>query len=297
MKKDFAGKSPPLLKGKGHFNIPGFPLAIYRHKEHKHSGLHAHQFTELVVITGGSGIHFTDNGDYPVSRGDVFIINGRQAHGYRNGRNLALVNILFDMSKLGISLKDLENVAGYNVLFRLEPAWRSRRGFRSRLRLSAGNLAEVEVMIAELETELQKKLPGYQCVAAALLTRLIGYLSRCYSQFQAENCHAFIRIAAATEHLEAHYDQRITLAQLADMVHLSVRHFQRAFRKGMGISPIDHLVRLRIARAAEFLQKEPDLNITEIAFKAGFQDSNYFARQFRRIMGRSPREYRQRNAE
>ena len=259
--------------------------------------MHKHQFTELVVITGGSVIHCTERAEYPVSRGDVFVINGHQVHGYRKGRNLALVNILFDMPGLGISLKDLENVAGYNVLFKLEPAWRSRRSFKSRLRLSVNSLAEVENIVAAMETELTKRLPGYQCVAVSLLTRLIAYLSRCYSQSQTENCHAFIRIADATEHLETHYDQPVTLTQLADMVHMSARHFQRAFRKVMGISPIDHLVRLRITHAAELLQQEQDLNITEIAFKVGFQDSNYFARQFRRIMGRSPREYRSRQLE
>jgi transcriptional regulator GlxA family with amidase domain len=165
------------------------------------------------------------------------------------------------------------------------------------LRLSANNLAEVESIIAAMEVELTNRPPGYQCMVAALLMRLIADLSRGYSQSQAENCHAFIRIAAATEHLATRCDQRVTLAQLAGMVHMSVRHFQRAFRKVMGMSPIDHLVRLRIAHAAELLEKEPDLNITEIAFKVGFQDSNYFARQFHRIMGRSPREYRRRNAE
>lgn len=283
---------PYVLETTSVFNIPRFPLAVHRHREHKSSVLHTHAFSELVVITGGSGIHCTGGTEYPISRGDVFVINRNQIHGYRGEGTLSLVNILFDISKLGIHLKDLKTIPGYDVLFKLEPAWRLRRGFRSRLRLSLKDLTAVEDVIAAMEAELNKRPPGYQFMAVSLLMRLIAYIARCYTQSQAANCHAFIRMAEAVDYLETHYDQPVSLSQLAGLVHLSVRHFQRAFRKVMGTSPVDHLVRLRISRGAELLQQEKDFNITEIAFKVGFQDSNYFARQFRRIMDCSPREYR-----
>lgn len=286
-----------VLDGNRFFNNAGFALVAQRHREHKSIALHAHNFTELVVITGGSGIHCTGGTEYPISRGDIFVINGDQIHGYRGGRALALINILFDLIKLGIPPKDLEAIPGYNVLFKLEPAWRARRGFRSRLRLPVNNMAEVESMIAAMELELEKRAPGYQFMASALLMRLIAYLARSYTQAQTANCHAFIRIADAVEHLEVHYDQPVSLTQLAGLAHLSVRHFQRAFWKVMGTSPIDHLLGRRLARGAELLRQEKNLNITEIAYRAGFQDSNYFARQFRKVIGCSPREYRARGNE
>lgn len=113
--------APEVLKTDSYFSAPSFPLAVIPWKQRNYR-IHTHQFTELVVITGGSGIHCAGAADYPVSRGDVFVINSRQAHGYRNARNLTLVNILFDMPALGVSLRDLENVPGYNALFKLEPA-------------------------------------------------------------------------------------------------------------------------------------------------------------------------------
>jgi AraC-like DNA-binding protein len=249
-----------------------------------------------VIITGGSGIHCTGGAEYPISRGDVFVINVHQTHGYRDIGPLALVNILFCPDELNLPLKDLATVPGYNALFKLEPAWRERRGFRSRLRLSVSDLAGAEQIISAMEEELEKKSAGYQFVAVSLLMQLIGRLARCYTRSQTADCHAFIRLADAIEHLETHYDQAVTLSQLAGMVHLSVRHFQRSFWKIMGSSPIDHLVRLRITRGSELLRQEKDLNITEIAYRVGFQDSNYFTRQFHRIMGCSPREYRHKNA-
>ena len=63
------------------------------------------------------------------------------------------------------------------------------------------------------------------------------------------------------------------------------------FRKVTGYSPIDYLLHVRLAKAAEMLQKT-ELPISEIALECGFTDSNYFSRQFRRHCNSSPRDYR-----
>jgi len=91
--------------------------------------------------------------------------------------------------------------------------------------------------------------------------------------------------------MENHSDHPMTLDALAAMTGLSRRSFCRAFRRAMGTSPMDYLVRQRITRAAELLIRT-DATITEIALACGFSDSNYFSRQFRQILGMSARAYR-----
>ena len=81
-----------------------------------------------------------------------------------------------------------------------------------------------------------------------------------------------------------------TLDDLAHLAHLSRRQLNRAFQNVTGYSPMDYLIRLRIHRACELLRLR-QLNITEISLKVGFNDSNYFTRQFRRVMNGSPRTY------
>jgi AraC-like DNA-binding protein len=92
-------------------------------------------------------------------------------------------------------------------------------------------------------------------------------------------------------HLDQHLAEPVTVRQLARMAGMSETTFMRRFRLVTGHSPIDYLIRLRIDRACELLQRD-DLRITDVAFRSGFEDSNYFSRQFRRIMGCSPRDYR-----
>ena len=72
---------------------------------------------------------------------------------------------------------------------------------------------------------------------------------------------------------------------------MSRRSFLRAFQAATGTSPLAWLISQRIHRACQVL-RHTDRSITEIAFDVGFNDSNYFTRQFRKVTGFSPRAYR-----
>ncbi len=55
---------------------------------------------------------------------------------------------------------------------------------------------------------------------------------------------------------------------------------------------MEYVLATRLAKATDMLT-DGDMNITEIAFRCGFHDSNYFTRQFRQAFGMPPRDYRQ----
>jgi AraC-like DNA-binding protein len=92
-------------------------------------------------------------------------------------------------------------------------------------------------------------------------------------------------------YIEEHYREPVRMKTLTRLAGMSESTLARAFHKVMGCSPIDHVIRVRIGHAAELLRRS-DMRITEAAFECGFTDSNYFARQFRKVMGVSPRQHR-----
>ena len=190
-----------------------------------------------------------------------------------------------------MSTQDLGTLPGYHALFKLEPAYRKRHRFESRLRLSTDQLVRVEALAAALEEELRRMERGYRFMATSLFMQLVGYLARCYGRSQEPATEALLRVAEAIGYLEAHYRDNVSLDTLARIARMSKRNFQRVFREGSGRSPIETLIHLRVTRAAELL-RQGHLTITEVAFEVGFEDSNYFARQFRKTMGMSPRSYR-----
>ncbi|HEY3379938.1 MAG TPA: helix-turn-helix domain-containing protein [Armatimonadota bacterium] len=273
-----------------HVQIPptSFPLQIIRMDQQHAMRMHRHDFEELVIITGGSGTHFTLDDRYPIQAGDAFVIPRSQAHGYEDTNRLALVNILYRLERLCLPMAELRKLPGYHSFFLLEPEFRVRDRFEGRLRLSVDELSEVTRLIAQLDAEVATPTAGYEFLALASFMQLIGFLARCHATIDGNRRHAaMVHLGQVIGYLESHYTEEIAIDQLATMACMSKSTLFRVFRQAMGVTPIEHIVRLRILHAAELLSSE-ELSVTEAAHHVGFADSNYFTRQFRRIMGITP---------
>lgn len=268
------------------------PLAVRRMNPQDPLSLHAHDFVELVLILAGAGTHFTQDEAYDIAAGDVFVIHGEERHGYRETRGLHLCNILFQPHGLGLPLESLRELPGYHALFSLEPTFRRRDGFRGRLRLPPDRLAEAAGYVEALERELADRTAGYAWMARGAFIHLIGQLSRWYSTMEQAESQALVRLGAVLGHLESHYPEPVTVAALAAQAHMSESTLLRTFHQAVGTSPIDYLIQLRIEKGTERLRRTRD-RIGAIAQAVGFADTNYFSRQFRRVVGVSPRRYRQ----
>lgn len=272
------------LKSTRFFRDPAFPLACIRIEDHGITAVHGHDFHEIVIILAGRGNHMMDGVEYPMAAGDVFVVRGDMRHGYPHTERVTLVNILYHPRKLALPMGELRDLPGYHALFRIEPRLHPRERFRRGLRLSQRALAETAGMIFRLEQELRRRQPGYRFVATAELMALIGFLSRSYSQTPGATERPLPGMSRALSHIERNMRERFTVAELAQVAHMSESTLTRAFRRVMGCAPIEYVIRARVQRAAEML-RQGDCRVTEAAFACGFDDGNYFSRQFRRHMG------------
>ncbi len=282
-----------ILKIDEWFHPDGFPISVERREPQEHFGPHAHEFAELVIVTGGKCLHVTGHDSWELTAGDVFIIAGQREHEYRNLVDLRLVNILYQPNQLKMSLFDLPSVAGYHALFTLEPSRNTRQPTKGRLHLSGKELAQVIELTDRLDTELKAREPGFGFMATASFMQIIGLLSRSYGRNPSPDGRAVLRIGEALSHLERNIHREVNLDELASIANLSRRSFLRIFQSATGSSPLTWVIEQRISRACSLL-RHTDRRVTEIAFDVGFNDSNYFTRQFRKITGLSPRDYRMR---
>ncbi len=282
--------APRLTKAE-FFGDLSLPIELIRRNPQEPFPLHTHEFSELVIVFAGRGTHVTESEEWSIQAGDVFVIQGERAHGYCTIEALRLVNILFDPTHLGVPETDLLAIPGYHALVTVEPRYRREHRFGSRLRLSLEQLGQVALLVDALERETAAKEPGYQSMAAAYFMQIVGYLSRCFTAAGSPRRLSLLRLAAAIGHLEQNIDRRVGIAELRAITHMSESSLLRAFKKTVGLSPIGYHLRLRLRRACRLLESR-ELPITEVAYRAGFCDSNYFSRAFRRVMGVSPRAYR-----
>jgi len=267
---------------------------IYRNPQVPYP-LHTHDFAELVIIRSGTGIHFTRGASYQVSAGDVFLIEKGFAHGYRNPQGLLLYNILFDEDLLKQNIIDIREMPGYHAIFHLEPAYRHEYGFRHRLRLQKPQLDAVCALAESMSQELKQKNTGHgsRALGYALFIELIVTLSRMYVSGESGHNRVIHRLARVFTYMEQHITSSLSLEELIEISGMSASTLTRAFKRSTGLSPISYHLRMRIDRARTLLQ-DTQLTITDIAYELGFNDSNYFTRQFRKIVGIPPRMYRKR---
>jgi AraC-like DNA-binding protein/mannose-6-phosphate isomerase-like protein (cupin superfamily) len=280
------------LQKQDFFEDPTLPLQVFIRDPQPEFPMHSHGFDELVIIFKGTAMHIIDGQEFPVKAGDVFVISQNHEHQYVEMHGLALANILFDSQVLLMEQWDIRALPGFHVLFSLEPAFRSQHNFRSRLQLSERQLNQTNELVHDLTRETEQRTPGYRVMAKGLFMQLAVTLSRAYSAKPSEESLDLLRIGDAIAHIETNYTEKITLDELARKSHLSQRHFSRVFQECIGRPPIDHLMHVRCQKAADFL-KGTDRTITDIAFGCGFSDSNYFTRCFRKVMGQTPKQYRQ----
>jgi len=280
-----------LLTREDLFEDPTLPLQVYIRDPQLEFPRHSHGFDELVIVLKGTAMHVIDGQEFPVKSGDVFVIARDHAHQYQEMHGLALANILFDGEALMMGQWDIRALPGFHALFSLEPAFRAQHNFRSRLQLSERQINRVNEIIHDLTRETEARSPGYRVMAKGLFMQLAVHLSRCYSDEPTDESLDLLRLGDAIAYIETHYAEKISLDELAKKSHLSKRHFLRIFHDCIGRSPIDHLMHVRIQKAADLL-RHTNRTITDIAFDCGFSDGNYFTRCFRKITGETPRQYR-----
>jgi len=99
------------------------------------------------------------------------------------------------------------------------------------------------------------------------------------------------RLAPAIRFIYQHYDQKLTLADLAREASMSVPNFSSVFRRTYGLSPMEYLNQLRLHNAIDLLQNT-DKKIIDIAEECGYFSISNFIKAFNHSMGMSPSRYR-----
>ena len=98
-------------------------------------------------------------------------------------------------------------------------------------------------------------------------------------------------VNSALQYIEQHFAEHIRLSDVADSVYVSQWHLSKLINRHLNKSFFDILNELRVEEAKRLLP-DPSLKVHEIADRVGFSDVAHFSKTFKRLVGRSPVEYR-----
>ncbi len=244
---------------------------------------HCHPYFELFYAENGSCRFFVDNNMYDIHTGDFMLIPPEVFHytRYPDGQCRRSI-VQFRREHAGEEVISLlpggEKFLSAVRIFQTPEAYRGQiNGLISR-------------MIAERRISDERS-------AAMLEALLRELLLTCCRECTALNdmpinIHTTDReIVRAAQFISKKYSEQITAEEIAAAAGYSPNYLSRKFRKSVGLGIHEYLVFIRLQAAALELVATDD-SITEIAFRCGFSDSNYFKDAFKKKYGVTPREYR-----
>lgn len=271
-----------------------FPFFIQYGGHEEDTELHRHvDFSELVIVLSGNARHIVNDEESFIKKGNAFVINGSTEHAYREPNDFKICNIMYRPEMLAAAGPDLRASNGFQALFVLQPLYSDMRARSEKLNLPMAGVEQAAALVSAMIDEYEGKQQGRQTMLIARFMELVVFLCRHYDTQSREAPDSLSHLAGAVSYMEDHYLEPLSLEQIATQSDMSVRHLNRMFKAYYRTTPVAYLQSLRLERS-RMLLKHSDLPITQISYECGFNDSNYFTRQFTKAYGLSPKAYRQR---
>lgn len=144
--------------------------------------------------------------------------------------------------------------------------------------------------------ELEEPEPGDRLYVESLANALAIHLLRHYSS--GEKCEPRLKFGLSRpklrrviEYIDTHLESGLSLEHMARLTGYSAFHFSRLFKIATGRSPHQYVIETRVAHARKLL-KDSRLPAADIAYAVGFSSQSHFATAFRKLVGVTPKAYR-----
>lgn len=233
---------------------------------------HAHDVDEIVVVLSGNGMHTLNGESFHACRGDVFYVRAGDWHQFDDLAGLNLINVLCCCT----TPLPQTVLPAYDYLKRIPGHWSLRPGM----------LEQVEPMLRRLERECLTQNHTSTYMIEHQFSSLLAHLW-CGRDRQEQGAQARSPILALMDYCNTHFAAPLQLDELAHKFARSERSLNRLFKGHTGLSPMHYLVQVRLCKAIELL-RATNLPVTDVAYRCGFNDSNYFATCFKKKFSISP---------
>ncbi|MCC3373255.1 AraC family transcriptional regulator [Cohnella sp. REN36] len=258
--------------------VPGTKLAPF----------HWHDANEIGCCLEGEGHFFFEEKKYDVRAGDVFVVSHMEKHRAVSDpdRPSRFYFVKFDASLIGAADNEL-----------LAPFILKSPQFANKLDRSLAVSAEIGRHMHAIWQELQAGERGHRSMVKGLLIQVCALLLRHYAgelspEEWTRSIQAYQKLRPALDLIHARHSENLQLKDIAACLSLSTSRTYHLFKETMGEGFKDYLTKIRIQEAKKGLS-DPNLSITDIYLSCGFQGHAAFYRAFRRIVGMTPKAYRQ----
>ncbi len=234
--------------------------------------LHSHHFTELFMMTEGEATFLYNFNENTIEKGDLLIVNPNIQH-------RELWKGVYGCYILCVT--DLEiNAAEKDFIVKTGDQFETYRFY-----------------LHKMMEESRNKPEGYREVVEHLFRSAMVTFRRNIKSSEAEvnvpvDPKAISNsVMIAKTYIENNYGKEVKINDLSQITYISQQHLIRKFKKTLGYTPGQYLIRVRIQVAAGYLISR-DNSINQIAEMVGYNASQAFLYAFKKIIGMTPQEFR-----
>jgi len=254
----------------------------------RHVPSHTHPFLELAYVRRGEALHTVANRQYPIKRGDFFIIDYHTSHAYEStgAEPLEVINCLFLPEFIDPALvlcNTLEKLLRHYLIrmqadsFHPDPAaycFQDEDG-------------SMLTLLSSMLQEYAEKAAGYtEVLRASLITVLIRSVRRL--SFAPATGGT---MAEVEKYIHTHFAEPLSMGMLARQHNYSAPYFSQRFKQATGLTFTAYLRRTRMEEACRLLANT-DEKIIDVASRVGYRDLDAFLVAFKATQGMSPRAFR-----
>lgn len=251
--------------------------------------IHWHNEFEINFVISGCAEFICGDNRFISSEGDIIIIPPNMLHAiypHENHRQL-YDTIVFSAEMLGISENNRCTAEC------IKPLVNGTSKINTHITEKYIYYGELKSTMENIFSCVKGNTPQLDMLMKSELLRLFWLLEESgdISKFDEISISKSEAIRPAIKYINENYTENITIEKLAGIAHMSKSYFMSRFKETAGVSAIEYLSQLRIKKACEILAKT-NKTTAETAFECGFKNLSNFNRQFKNIVGCTPKEYR-----
>ncbi len=275
-----------------------YPFRTHFDQRHKQGILvdsHYHEYIEILYIVKGSFFILLDGEGHVCQKGDMVVINSMEVHNIQSPTNdpVDYIVVRFTPDLLYTTSQSIFE-AKYVLPFTMKTSTH-QKVFR-----------DTEIACTPIPELLNKILDegyvqayGFELAIRTYIGEIFLYILRSWHEKGLDlNINAGLdrdkleRLERIFDYVDAHYEETISVADMAERFNMSYSYFSRYFKNMMNRNFSDYVNLVRVTKA-EYLLASTNDSITTIATSVGFSTTSYFIEQFKHFKNITPKKFRQ----
>jgi len=248
---------------------------------------HFHNYLEIGICYNGSGRLLIEDKTYRYSGGMISIIPANIPHTtISDPGNICKWEYLFiDIDEFIKSELKTSRISSDEAIRIVD-----KRG----LFFKEDEHPDISTTIHTIVEECRAEKPFYKDILKGYLATLVFEIirmdgSKVSLDRPARQNNQYIKTAVS--YVKNHFSDDIKISEMASMCGLSESHFRKVFEESMNMKPNDYINSIRIMEACRLIKKE-DISMEELGLKVGYQTPSTFNRNFRKITGKTPYQWK-----